>query len=143
MSNIVPNVEVTRTSLIVNGEGLRLEDTSPEYLKTVLDVGRVAILGGINAFHEKMQAQYPEYNDIHPPSISVMQLATNSRKTRALTRLGLSNGSSVHIDIDEIHPRHHSLWNTIANSKFAPEVRSNLAGDGEIGGVWLYLRDLD
>jgi hypothetical protein len=131
-----------RSDVLAIGDTQKL-GTSAEDLQWILssrNLGRSAILSGIEAIYEQTKQKNPN-SKIVRPSVWTMHLAkekhTHKDTNFVFTQKGYDNGG-IRTDRDEILDRFHGHWDAVKNAGFIPEVRKISAAKD--AGAWLLLR---
>jgi hypothetical protein len=131
-----------RSDVLAIGDTQKLA-TSAEDLQWIIssrNLGRSAILSGIEAIYEQTKQRNPNSKVVRP-SVWTMHLAkekhTHKDTNFVFTQKGYDNGG-IRTDRDEILDRFHGHWDAVKNAGFIPEVRKiSVAKDA---GAWLLLR---
>ena len=116
------NIAIRQNYLLVGGEMLRMENTSPDELTQILKLGNVTIRRGIMEFYEKTLAANPDAHVVHP-SINVMNLGRDMKRSPVLTQIGRDKGTGLYSDEFQVAGRIRPYWRAIAHAAFIPEVR--------------------
>ncbi len=109
-------------------------------LGRILQLGRFAILDGIEDFYEHTLANNPGAEVVRP-SIFTVRLGNTKQADEpsmdVFTEYGHANGGVIEND-HEIQPGFHEYWAEVMAAGFKPEVRRT-SGKKD-GGAWLLLR---
>lgn len=145
-----PSIGIHSNWLQIDGQTLRADilpgarrgeiDIDPEGLRTVIDLGRYAILDGIEAFYERTRHANPNSTVVRP-SIWTARLGnpnqTDGVNTRVFTPKGYENGGVIEAR-DELQEPFRPFWDAVLAEGFLPEVRRT--SGAQHGGAWLALR---
>ncbi|HET8689872.1 MAG TPA: hypothetical protein VFL81_00310 [Candidatus Saccharimonadales bacterium] len=140
MSHEFGNITVRNNSLLVNGEALSLKETSPDKLREALELGRRAIISGIEDFYSKTKLANPEATVVRPSVLSMQitdKSTTKQQDARFLSFYGLTNQTNVHRHVIEVKSRLEPYWEATEAAGFTPEIRNRLGGRA----MWLALRN--
>lgn len=133
------NSHTLRADILPSNKALGLE-VDPEELRAIIDLGRYAILDGIEAFYKRTKQANPGSTVVHP-SIWTAQLGTSEQtdgvKTRVFTPKGYENGGVIEAR-DELQEPFRAFWDAVLAEGFLPEVRRT--SGALLGGAWLALR---
>ena len=132
------SISVYKNWLLVNDRYLTPE-LGPVGLQTVLKVGRMAIIAGIDQYYEFLK-QFNQDVFLSRPPIFTMRLGTSLQMEGILSKAGLANHDHVHTDPSDLKPNYQPYWQAVADSGFTPEAQSFVPGPSR-GGVWLMLRE--
>lgn len=140
MSYEADGITLRDNFLLVNGEALTLEATSPSELREALELGRRAIISGIEDFYSKTGSANPEAAVVRSSVLSMQitdKSTTKKQDARFLSFYGLTNQTNVHRHVIEIKSRLEPYWEAAEAAGFAPEIRNRLGGRA----MWLALRN--
>ena len=125
------------SDLSVNGEMLTPKD-GIELFERALAEGHDYILSAIDRQFQESKQRFPGYNDILPPSVSVMLLgkcpAKVNRPFRFFTEEAYFRGSNPYTDPEILREEFRPFWRAVEEAGFKAQAfdRRNDWGVGEI-----------
>jgi len=124
-----------------------VENTTPEELAHILEIGSVAITNGLDTLYEQTKLRNPG-GEIHYPWLHTVQLCVFGEERRILTESGLTLpyqviSKTVHETPDDIIPVLRPYWDAAVSQDFDVRTLSHLEGwDAAHDGTWLQVRPL-
>lgn len=148
---------ISMTSKISAGVGVRsnwlyfdrtlciVENTTPEELAHILELGSVAITNGLDVLYEQTKLRNPG-GEIHYPWLHTIRLCALGDEPRILTASGLELpykeiSKTLHETPDNITRELFPYWDAAASQDFDVRALSHLKGwDAAHDGTWLQVR---
>ncbi|HET8690382.1 MAG TPA: hypothetical protein VFL81_03010 [Candidatus Saccharimonadales bacterium] len=146
MSYEADRIAVRNNSLLVNGELLAMKEASPDELSEVLELGRTAIINGIESSYEQTKTKNPGAIVKRPSILSLVltnKARTEQQKAEFLSRYGLMNRTGLYRHRVEVTEQTEPYWSAVERSGFKPEVRATAARVGRqvISSLYMAIRN--
>jgi hypothetical protein len=144
-SKLPVGVGVRSNWLYFDGSLRTIENTTPEELAHILDIGSVAIIDALNTLYQQNLQRNPD-GEIHYPWLHTVQLCARGEEPAILTELGLEPpyreiSKTIHETSDDITPALSPYWAAAASCDFEVRAVSHMEGwDMAHDGTWLQVQ---
>lgn len=145
VSKLPPGVAVRSNWLYFDRALCTVDNTTPEELAHILEIGSVAIAGGLGELYERTKSRNPD-GEVLYPWLQTIRLCALGDEPQILTASGLTPpyrivSKTTHEIPDDIISTLHPYWEAAASREFDVRVKSHMEGwDVAHDGTWLQVR---